>query len=267
MDTAILRKAGLTESQAKGYLALIEHGELTPTELAEKTGESRTNGYAIADKLTGYGLAIKKEGKRTTYAAAHPSALETLAEKRRKVLMRNEQEVKANISPLIDLFYTLREEPGARTLQGIDGLKEVYQDTLRKTTDIYLIRTTADVPDLGEAFLDTYRKKRADNGIRTHAITPLTAIAKEHYKTGEDDIMLFERTFIPEATYTAPVEIDIYADKVAFIAFGQTQMATIVQSPSVAEAMKQLFAILTTQLAEYSDTAKRELRSAESQSQ
>ena len=46
-ETTILRKAGLTESQAKGYLALIEHGALSPAELAEKTGENRTNGYMI----------------------------------------------------------------------------------------------------------------------------------------------------------------------------------------------------------------------------
>ena len=47
----IIRKAGLTESQAKGYLALIEHGMLTPTELADHTSESRTNAYMICEKL------------------------------------------------------------------------------------------------------------------------------------------------------------------------------------------------------------------------
>ena len=66
-DTTILRKAGLTESQAKGYLALIQHGALTPAELAEKTGETRTNGYMICEKLEQLGLATKKDGKKTVY--------------------------------------------------------------------------------------------------------------------------------------------------------------------------------------------------------
>lgn len=64
VDTAILRKAGLTESQAKGYLALIEHGQLTPVQLAEHTGESRTNGYQVCEKLVSLGLATKKRAQK-----------------------------------------------------------------------------------------------------------------------------------------------------------------------------------------------------------
>lgn len=245
VDTTILRKAGLTESQAKGYLALIEHGELTPGELAEKTGESRTNGYMICEKLEQLGLATKKDGKKAVYAPSHPSALEILAEKRRKAVTRNEQEVKQGISPLIDLFYKFREEPGARTLQGIEGIKEVYRDTLRTKSPIYLLRTVADTPDLGLEYLNNYREQRATLGIHTYALTPETEIAKAHMTSGEDERLNFHRTFLPDNTYTAPVEIDIYSSKVAFIAFGETQMATIIESPAIAEAMHQLHTIIT----------------------
>lgn len=243
-DTAIIRKAGLTESQAKGYLALIEHGPLTPAELAEKTGESRTNGYMICEKLESLGLATKKEGAKALYSATHPSALEVLAEKRRKVVIRNEQEVKQGISPLIDLFYKLREEPGARTLQGIDGIKEVYADTLRTGSNIYLVRTRADVPSLGEEYFINYRKARAAAAIHTHSLTPYSPEGIAHVREGFDEEFLYHRTFIPEGTYTAPVELDIYGNKVAFIAFGDTQMATIIDSPFIADAMRQLHAML-----------------------
>lgn len=245
MDTTILRKAGLTESQSKGYIALIEHGSLTPTEIANYTGENRANAYAIADKLVTLGLATKKDGKPATYAATHPSALEVLAEKRRKALVRNEQLVKQNLSPLIDLFYKFREEPGARTVQGIDGIKEIYEDTLRTGKDIYLVRTTADVVDLGESYLDSYRQRRAKAGINTYAITPDTEVARQYVASGVDQAMLFHRTLITTDTYTAPVEIDVYGEKVVFIAFGETQMATIITSPPIAEAMRQLLNMLT----------------------
>lgn len=150
---ATIRKAGLTESQAHSYLALIEHGQLTPAELAEKTGESRTNGYMICEKLASLGLATKKDDRKVVYRPTHPSALESLAERRRKVLVRNEQEVKRSLSPLLDMFYAVSETPGTRTLQGVEGIKEVYADTLRTKSDIYLVRTTADTPDLGIDFL------------------------------------------------------------------------------------------------------------------
>lgn len=244
-DTTVLRRAGLTESQAKGYLALVQHGQLTPVELAEHTGESRTNGYAVADKLVALGLASKKDGLKAVYIARHPSALESLAEKRRKVVIAHERAVKDNISPLIDLFYAATEQPGTRTLQGIEGIKQVYEETL-STPDktIYLLRSVADVHDLGEGYLDTYRTRRANAGIHTHALTPDTPTARRHANSGEDETLLFHRTMLPLAAYTAPVEIDVYGNKVALIAYGDTQMVTIIDSPLIAEAMRQVFQLL-----------------------
>lgn len=253
VDTTILRKAGLTESQAKGYLALIEHGELTPVELAEKTGESRTNGYMICEKLETLGLATKKDGSKAVYTPAHPSALELLAEKRRKAIQRAETEVKQGIDPLINMFYAATETPGTRTLQGVEGIKSVYTDTLHTKSDIRLIRSRADVPSLGEDFFIKYRQKRADQGIHTHALTPYTAEGIAHVKEGSDEKLLYHRTFMPENAYEAPVEIDIYGNKTVFIAFGDTQMATIIDSPLVADAMRQLHCLLETAYKPQSD--------------
>lgn len=266
MDTAILRKAGLTESQAKGYLALIEHPQLTPAELATTTGESRTNGYMICEKLEELGLAIKKDGKAVQYIAAHPSAVEALAERRRKALVRNEQEVKQGLSPLIDMFYKLREEPGARTLQGLDGIREVFADVLKTGEDVYFVRTTADIKTLSTEFFAQHRKDRHKAGIATYALTPESPQAKEAILEGDDERYDFHRTFYPAGAYDAPVEIQIYGDKVAFIAYGESQMATIIQSPPIAEAMRQLLRLLSAELREYSDTAKREIQSSGTQS-
>ncbi len=245
MEIDILKKAGLTESQAKGYLALVEHGESTPAELAEYTGETRTNAYAIVDKLEKLGLAIKKDSNKTKYTAAHPSAIENLAEKRRKIMAKNEQEIKTNISSLIDMFYSFNELPGVRTLEGIDGIKTAYADTLKERKDIYLLRTIHDSKlNVDREYWSKYRKNRAELGINTYAITPVTELAKSHLEN-EDEQMLFHRTFLPNnSDYDAPVEIDVYGDKVALIAFGETEMATIINSPPIAEAMRQILQLL-----------------------
>ena len=262
----IIRKAGLTESQAKGYLALIEHGTLTPTELADHTSESRTNAYMICEKLEKLGLASKTDAKKSTYKPSHPSALETLAEKRRKALVRNEHEVKGGLSSLIDLFYASNELPGTRTLQGIDGIKEVYKDTLRTGQPIYLLRTIADIPDLGQDYLDSYREMRAKSRIVTYALTPDTEYARANLASGEDGRLLFHRTFLPDNTYTAPVEIDVYSTKVALIAFGDTQMATIIDSPPIAEAMRQVLRLLSSRLLVDPGTSNREIHETVAQS-
>lgn len=248
MDIAILKKAGLNEAQAKGYIALAEHGQLNAPELAEKIGESRTNGYAIGDKLVQLGLAEKNETGTNKYRASHPSSVALLAERRRKVVVRDEQTVQNGLADLIDFFYTHSELPGTRTLEGLDGIKQVYQDTLSTKKDIYLLRTMADIPSLGEGFLDNYRERRAKLGINTYALTPDTPEARRHIASGDDERLLFHRTFLANSCYTAPVEIDVYGNKVAFIAFGETQMATIIDGPPIAEAMRQLLGLLAAQL-------------------
>ena len=240
-----IRKAGLSESQSKCYLVLIEHGQLSPTEIATLTGESRTNSYMICEKLELFGLITRKAGKKIVYIPAHPSALETLAEQRRKIMVRNENEVKQTLSPLIDLFYASTEMPGTRTLQGVEGIKEVYRDTLRSKQDLYLLRSDHDTPVMGIDFFNEYKAKRAAKGIRTFALTPDSP--EVIHNQARDEELLITRTILPKGYYTGAAEIDVYGTKVAFISFGDTQMATIIDSPPIAEAVRQIMQLLIRQ--------------------
>lgn len=248
MDTSILKKAGLTESQAKGYLALIEHGALSPTELATHTEESRTNAYAIINKLVSYGLALQQEGSKNLYAAAHPVAIEALAERRRKAIVQHERLVKEGLPALIDLFYAHSETPGTRTVQGPDGIREIYKEMLQTRKDIYLLRTTADASVVGSDYLREHRDTRARLGIHTYAITPRTKTALKNSTNGTDTRLLFHRTFLPDGAYTSPVEIDVFGDTVALIAYGSTQIGTLITSPPIALAMRQVLSLLAVSL-------------------
>ena len=248
MDLNIVKKAGLTDSQAKAYIALIEHSDVSPAELAEYIGETRTNAYAIIDKLLQYGLISKKEAVNygARYNANHPSTLEALAENRRKALAKNEKQVKDNISSLIDYYYEHSEKPGTVTLQGLEGIKSVYNDTLKADDKIYLVRTLQDDRIIGTEFLYKYVRKRAEKGIKTCGIYPKGA-GHIPYLADAKKLKIVP-SYMPPNAYTAPVEINVYDDKVAFISYGDTQMATIIQSPPVAEAMKQLLELLAKSL-------------------
>jgi hypothetical protein len=60
----------------------------------------------------------------------------------------------------------------------------------------------------------------------------------------EDSANKIVRTWIPSEGYTAPVEIDVYGDKTAFLAFGDEFMGVIVQSPYIAESMRQMMRMI-----------------------
>ena len=85
-EVDILKKAGLNEAQAAVYGALLKNGALSPTKLANLTGQSRENCYAVAKKLVELGLVEQTSDKKATYRVLNPSNLETLAEKRRKIV-------------------------------------------------------------------------------------------------------------------------------------------------------------------------------------
>ena len=242
----IAQKAGLTASQAKVYIALIKEDELTPAQMVELTGESRENCYSIAKRLVELNLAEKTTNRKTAYRALNPSALQSLAENRRRIVQRNELFVKQNLDSVMQLFYANSEMPGAHTIEGMDGIREIYNDMLHAKDDIYLLRTDYDkaLGNAKEGFLKHFREQRAKNNINTFALTPDYPEARTYAKDGTDKKMKFNRIFMPADAYTGKVEIDVYGNKVAMIAFGETEMATVISSPAIAEAMRQILSML-----------------------
>lgn len=65
-----LQSLGLTKTQAKLYLALVEHGQATVTELHRRTKISRSTIYDNLERLVDLGLAIEKNIQRRKYFSA-----------------------------------------------------------------------------------------------------------------------------------------------------------------------------------------------------
>ncbi len=241
MNPSLLQQIGLTKSQTLTYLSLIEKGALTPPEVAQITGESRANAYMILRRLEELGLIEKLNTKKVSYQALNPIALERLVEEKRQATTKLEQEVKHAMPQMLSYFYTFTEKPGIRLLQGLEGLKEIYTDTLRTKQDIYFMRTSADIKFMGEDFFQRYKKRRAELGITTHAFTIGPATLR---KSLHDEAYKMLRTWIKPQDYTAPVEINVYGDKVAYLVYGEEIMGVIIQSAFIAESMRQIFCMI-----------------------
>jgi sugar-specific transcriptional regulator TrmB len=254
MTPQLLEELGLNPTQAKLYLLLVQKGSLTPSAAAEAIGQQRTTVYMALQSLQKLGLVEESAtGKIKAYQATNPIALEKLSEQRRQEVIDIESKVKQNLPGLLSYYYSFTEKPGIRMVQGVDGLKEIYGDTLRTKQDIHLLRTTADVPNLTQEYLDKYRQKRAQLGITTHALTPDTSIGRQNQQQGVDEAMKFVRTFLPTGSYSAPVEVDVYGNKTAFMIFGDDIMGVIVDSPALAEAMRQIFDLLRLSLSKQAE--------------
>lgn len=246
MDQNLLTRMGLTAAQAKTYLELIKAGSLTPPQLAKAINESRTTAYMALARLEEVGLAVKQQGaKKQTFEPASPSALDTFLADRQRELADTERAYRDALPNLLSYYYTYRGKPGVRFFEGSDGLEKLYEDILRTRATVDIVRTTADQDNFGDAgnaasILGKYLDTRAKLDITSQLLAPALP-GPMNWAKENDERLKRTVTWFPPAAYTAPVEINVYGNKVSFISFGDEAIGTIIESPQVAQAMRELY--------------------------
>lgn len=247
MNTSIISQMGLTNDQAKTYGHLLESGSLNAAELMKLSGETRTNAYMSLAKLEELGLAKRDEkSKKLTYIPVSPAKLEQILENKEEQIARQKQILNEHLPDLLSTYYENIARPGIRFYEGPDSLQKVYQDHLREAKDVYFMRTPADEKFFGKELYE-YMENRAKKGIHAYGIGPGTK-GRLEYSKKNDQRLNRSMSYCRPDQYTAPVEISIYGNKTAFISFGEEAIVSIIDSPQIAQAMKQLFAMAKSSL-------------------
>ncbi len=242
MDSATLQKLGLNETQSKAYILLVRNGTLTPPQLAQKLSLTRTNAYAVLDQLVEFQLAKKQDVKKKfVYRVENPVALEKMARTNREKALEQERTIQSAMPNLLNYFYTFSEQPGVKFYQGVDAIKEIYNDTLRTGKDIYVIRSPHDQDLMSLDYYLTYKEKRAKLGITTHMLNASSDIKMWNPVT--DQKYKIVRTKMNATDYTSKVELSTYGNKTSIISFGEEAIGMIIESPQIADAMRQLFVL------------------------
>jgi sugar-specific transcriptional regulator TrmB len=240
MNQSILQKIGLTADQAHTYQLLLEAGSLTPRELMKQKKEKRTNAYMALSKLHELGLAQRDEStKQLTYRPVSPAKLERLLDTKQQELEASKHALQNAMPGLLTTYHASVDRPGIRFYQGEDSLEKVYHDHLETGQDVYFVRTPADEDFFGDKLYE-YMRKRAGKGLTAYGIAPFSTERVE-YSKAHDKQLKRSMTYCAPEQYTSPVEISIYGDKTAFISFGEEIVASIIDSPQIAKAMKELF--------------------------
>lgn len=236
-----LIQLGLTASQARGYLALIEHGRLTPVELAEKTNESRTNGYQICEKLEKLGLAIKQTTPKTSYTPASPAKLRQLLLNQQSALKAANDGLKSILPHLNSTYRLATDKPGVLHLEGATALQTVYDDiiTTGQTLRIFPSAYDRDNPAVAQ-MIDKQIARQRQAGIKTEVL-----LRQATFNNNKNDDLFEARLGEFGALDT---QIMIYGPNVALTTFNNGVVTTIITSQLVAETFRQLFAVQWDQL-------------------
>lgn len=124
----VLKGIGLTQYEAKIYLAMLEIGEGTTGEILKKAGVHTGKVYEILHSLRQKGLASMVISNKTkNFSAAPPSVVSQLVEEKKKVLLKEESIVNKMIHQLMGVYDQNKPETKIEVYKGIKGIWTVYQ--------------------------------------------------------------------------------------------------------------------------------------------
>lgn len=230
-----LQNAGLSENEAKTYVAALELGETTVDRIAKKSGVKRTTVYLAVETLGEKGLMshYKSKGK-TIYYAENPKKL------------RNKLEEKTNaidkiLPQLLSITNLIDKKPVIRYFDGKEGIKEVFKDILAfAKTEIHVWYSDSFTDHLEDEFVFGYyipRKKQKK--IWTNAIQPDNEYFRNLTKNNQDQLR--RSKLIDPKYFDITVEILLYGDnKIAVMSFAES-FALIIESKEIHASLMSFF--------------------------
>lgn len=233
---------GLSGEEAEIYLALLEHGSLTPSSIAKLTPIKRTYVYKICDGLKEKGLvSVTKKGQSKAYAPLSPDYLLALAEKKKQEAEDSKNSIERLLSTLKEKYKAVDEKPIVQVYEGIEGLKKVYRDILEEKDDILLLRSFYDDkrPDL-DTLITQQIGTQVKEGIHVRTITPLEDQTKEVFLK-HDQSNLVKRHIIHSTTFELPSQVIIYKEKVAIISLKKSIISTLIDNKDISDTFRMLF--------------------------
>ncbi|MDO8668276.1 MAG: helix-turn-helix domain-containing protein [bacterium] len=230
----VLENFGLTEKQAKVYLALLQLGMSSVTNIAEKADTKRPTTYLILEELKTMGLASKLSRKdNLVYIPESPEKI--LEEQTQKQAM-----IKNKLTELLALYNTKLEKPKVKFFQGEKAVRELYDVILKeKKIDLYgsISSIEKKLPGLAVAFADLIKKKE---------IT-----AREILQTDEKSIAYAKRNLSPNHQIKIinkqnlfPTDNIIYGNKIAIFSYKAEPSAVVIEDDDVATTYKSMFEIV-----------------------
>ena len=249
-----LEYIGFSEKEILVYLALLELGKGTVTEISRKAGINRPTGYHILASLESKEL-VRVSGKepKQEYLAESPDQIEKMLQQKIKNDEARIREAK-KIIPELKSIHNVSDRPKVLFYEGREGLEKVYEDTLNSHEEIRAYATYDDMQATLPGYFPDYFFRRAKKGIPIRAIFPFT---KAGIDLSKDDVLQKRQTaMIPTDKYYFSPEINIYDNKV-MIASWREKLGIIIESAEIADVMKKIYELAWAEAKRLDEKIKR----------
>lgn len=230
---------GFGNKEASVYIALLELGPSTTTEISRRAKINRTTGYDVLESLASDGLVnTLGETKIQKFVAENPDKVIVFLENKIK---QGQEKLKQAYNLLPELFsiYNEKEKPKVKFYEGAENIKEIFEDTLTAKNEIigYAVGTDA-FEAVGEEYLRDYFKRRVSKNIKVRVIAPDDPDTLK--VTANDKKELRESLIVPKDKFYFTTETNIYNNKVLIMSWKE-KFAVLIESEEIADAQKKVF--------------------------
>jgi len=249
-----LEKLGLSEKEAKVYLATLELGQATVQQIAKKAEVQRPTAYVLLDSLIKDGLVTNVDvGKKTLFAAETPEQLDRLIKKEEVELKEKYDRLEEIIPELKALFNLSENKPKVKFYAGKEGIIAIQEEFTRvaETQKQDMVGFTP-LDELFKAFPDyeeTYSKKRAESQIvsrviYTRAPGPIANATSPTKKR--------EARYIPKDKFPFTSSVTVYGEEyLVLISYGAQLLGVAIQSKDIASTFRTIFELAWKASEEY----------------
>lgn len=250
----VLVELGLTEPEIDVYLATLELGPNPASVIAKKAGLKRGHTYNILELLIKKGIATQiVQNKIKYFSICDPRNLLSILKNKKREISETEEKLKIILPELNSIKNPFSKQATVRFFEGIEGIKEVYEDTLREKKDIYAFSDFDYIFPESENkklydWIWSYAERRAKKKITYIGISTSSGKTNLAYKKRKSQRRKLKA--LPKNTYL-PVEINIYGDKIAIMSTYKDMVGLIIEDKNIAETLRNLHKAFWGKLKDY----------------
>lgn len=230
-----LKNLGLSEKEAKVYVALLQTGRTSAYVVALRSDLKKPTAYVILDELVEKGLVLKiPRAKKKMYEAKSPEEVFALAEERFNIAKTVLPELKS---------ITKKQKGKAQTLyfEGLSGVDQALRYRMKEMKNKEFIGFyAAAVGTDGKlmSIINKYLEDISRNKTTLRGIVPDHPLLKEFREKDKE----YGREFktVPYEDYSSNISIDV-GDTFVRIVSNPDMQATIIESAEVSKTMRQIF--------------------------
>jgi len=236
MELNELQDAGLTENEAKVYLAALELGEATVYRIAKKSAVKRTTTYLAVESL-------KEKGLISEYS--RNNVMICYAENPRKIvemLEKKKDGVEKILPEMLAIANIIQKKPKIRFFEGPEAYKEVFSDVLKYPDSEMLGTFNERFWDYEGYFTGHFMPERRKRRIWARILFKKCDQLKDIAQTGEKNF--FKAKLVASDKYNVEIEMVIYGgNKVGMVSY-EEKIAVIIESGKIYKTQKTFFEVI-----------------------